>query len=452
MIQYCCQEINPELLWLVKNECDRKVSEMDKTNEKYRAYVQILKEELVPAMGCTEPIALAYASAVAVRTLGELPDRVEIGASGSIIKNVKSVIVPNTDHLKGIPAAAAAGIIAGNPDRELEVIAEVTPEQIAKMKEFLENTEITVEHVDNGLTFDIIVTLHKGNSYSKVRIANYHTNIVLIEKNGEILQQTEIADEAEEGLTDRSLLNMEDIWDFINTVEIEDIKEILDRQIQYNYTIAEEGIKGNYGANIGKVLLDMAGDNVRVRARAMAAAGSDARMNGCELPVVINSGSGNQGITVSVPVIVYAREMKVGDEKMYRALALSNLTAIHQKTPIGRLSAYCGAVNAGAGAGAGIAYLCGGGYKEVTHTVVNALAIVSGIVCDGAKASCAAKIASAVDAGILGYNMYIRGQQFYGGDGIVTKGIEATLKNVGRLGKEGMRETNEEIIKIMIGE
>ncbi|MCI6888478.1 MAG: L-serine ammonia-lyase, iron-sulfur-dependent, subunit alpha [Lachnospiraceae bacterium] len=425
---------------------------MDKTNEKYRAYVQILKEELVPAMGCTEPIALAYASAVAVRTLGELPDRVEIGASGSIIKNVKSVIVPNTDHLKGIPAAAAAGIIAGNPDRELEVIAEVTPEQIAKMKEFLENTEITVEHVDNGLTFDIIVTLHKGNSYSKVRIANYHTNIVLIEKNGEILQQTEIADEAEEGLTDRSLLNMEDIWDFINTVEIEDIKEILDRQIQYNYTIAEEGIKGNYGANIGKVLLDMAGDNVRVRARAMAAAGSDARMNGCELPVVINSGSGNQGITVSVPVIVYAREMKVGDEKMYRALALSNLTAIHQKTPIGRLSAYCGAVNAGAGAGAGIAYLCGGGYKEVTHTVVNALAIVSGIVCDGAKASCAAKIASAVDAGILGYNMYIRGQQFYGGDGIVTKGIEATLKNVGRLGKEGMRETNEEIIKIMIGE
>ena len=425
---------------------------MDKTNEKYGAYVQILKEELVPAMGCTEPIALAYASAVAVRTLGELPDRVEIGASGSIIKNVKSVIVPNTDHLKGIPAAAAAGIIAGNPDRELEVIAEVTPEQIAKMKEFLENTEITVEHVDNGLTFDIIVTLHKGNSYSKVRIANYHTNIVLIEKNGEILQQTEIADEAEEGLTDRSLLNMEDIWDFINTVEIEDIKEILDRQIQYNYTIAEEGIKGNYGANIGKVLLDMAGDNVRVRARAMAAAGSDARMNGCELPVVINSGSGNQGITVSVPVIVYAREMKVGDEKMYRALALSNLTAIHQKTPIGRLSAYCGAVNAGAGAGAGIAYLCGGGYKEVIHTVVNALAIVSGIVCDGAKASCAAKIASAVDAGILGYNMYIRGQQFYGGDGIVTKGIEATLKNVGRLGKEGMRETNEEIIKIMIGE
>ncbi|MBS5284181.1 MAG: serine dehydratase subunit alpha family protein [Clostridiales bacterium] len=424
---------------------------MDKTNKKYEAFVQILKEELVPAMGCTEPIALAYGAAVARRVLGELPDRVEIGASGSIIKNVKSVIVPNTDHLKGIPAAAAAGIIAGDPDKELEVIASVTPEQIAQMKEFLGHTPISVEHVDNGLTFDIIVTLYKGESYARVRIANYHTNIVLIEKDKEVLSYTEVAGETEEGLTDRSLLCMEDIWDFINTVDIEDIKPILDRQIQYNTAIAEEGLRGDYGANIGKVLLDMDGSNVRVRAKAMAAAGSDARMNGCELPVIINSGSGNQGMTASLPVIVYAKELKSGEEKMYRALALSNLTAIHQKTPIGRLSAYCGAVSAGAGAGAGIAYLCGGGYKEVTHTVVNALAIVSGIVCDGAKASCAAKIASAVDAGILGYNMYIRGQQFYGGDGIVTKGVEETLKNVGRLGKEGMKETNEEIIRIMIG-
>ena len=237
-----------------------------------------------------------------------------------------------------------------------------------------------------------------------------------------------------------------------NTVGIGDIREVLDRQIKYNWAIAQEGLKGDYGANIGSVLLEMSGNDVRTRAKAMAAAGSDARMNGCELPVIINSGSGNQGITASVPVLVYAEEFKVDEDKKYRALALSNLTAIHQKTPIGRLSAYCGAVSAGAGAGAGIAYLCGGGFKEVVHTVVNALASVSGIVCDGAKASCAAKIASAVDAGILGYNMYIRGQQFYGGDGIVTKGVEATLKNVGRLGKEGMKETNEEIIKIMIGE
>lgn len=425
---------------------------MEKSNVKYEAYVQILKEELLPAMGCTEPIALAYAAATARRVLGELPDRVLVGASGSIIKNVKSVIVPNTDHLKGIPAAAAAGIIAGNPDKELEVIAEVTPEQTRQMKEFLENRDISVEHVDNGITFDIIVTLYKGESYAKVRIANYHTNIVLIEKNGEILQQAEVTGEEEEGLTDRSLLNMEDIWDFVNTVDIADIKEVLDRQIQYNWAIAQEGLKGDYGANIGSVLLDMSGNDVRTRAKAMAAAGSDARMNGCELPVIINSGSGNQGITASVPVLVYAQELNVSEEKKYRALALSNLTAIHQKTPIGRLSAYCGAVSAGAGAGAGIAYLCGGGFREVVHTVVNALAIVSGIVCDGAKASCAAKIASAVDAGILGYNMYIRGQQFHGGDGIVTKGVEATLKNVGRLGKEGMKETNEEIIKIMIGE
>ena len=422
---------------------------MEKTNEKYSAYIQILKEELIPAMGCTEPIALAYAAAVAKKVLGQMPERVVIGASGSIIKNVKSVIVPNTDHLKGIPAAAAAGIVAGDPDKELEVIAHVTEDQVKEMREFLDKTPISVEHVDNGLTFEIVVTLFKGDDYAKV---NYHTNIVLVEKNGEILQQTEVKGESEEGLTDRSLLNMKDIWDFINTVDAEDIKPVLKRQIEYNWTIAEEGIKGNYGANIGKVLLDMEGTNVRVRAKAMAAAGSDARMNGCELPVVINSGSGNQGITVSVPVIVYAKELNVGEEKMYRALALSNLAAIHQKTPIGRLSAYCGAVSAGAGAGAGIAYLCGGGFKEITHTIVNALAIVSGIVCDGAKASCAAKIASAVEAGILGYNMYIRGQQFYGGDGIVTKGVEETLKNVGRLGKEGMKETNEEIIKIMIGE
>ena len=425
---------------------------MYKNDEKYGAYVNILREELVPAMGCTEPIALAYAAATARKVLGELPDRVVIGASGSIIKNVKSVIVPNTDHLKGIPAAAVAGIIAGKPEKELEVIAEVTAEEIARMKEYLENVEIKIEHIDNGLTFEIIVTLYKGKEYAKVRIANYHTNIVLIEKNGEVLKEVPVDDESEEGLTDRSLLNMKDIFDFAETVEIEDVKGILDRQIEYNMAIAKEGIRGNYGANIGSVLLDIGQDNLMVKAKAMAAAGSDARMNGCELPVIINSGSGNQGITASVPVIVYAEGTQSGKEKMYRALVLSNLTSIHQKTPIGRLSAYCGAVSAGAGAGAGIAYLCGGGYEEIIHTVVNALAIVSGIVCDGAKASCAAKIASAVEAGIFGYQMYVHGQEFVGGDGIVTNGVEATLQNVGRLGKQGMKETNEEIIRIMIGE
>ena len=423
---------------------------MQKTEEKYGAYVQILKEELVPAMGCTEPIALAYAAAKAREVLGEMPDKVVIEASGSIIKNVKSVIVPNTDHLKGIPAAATAGIIAGKAEKELEVIASVTPEDCAKMKEFLAQIPIEVKHVDNGLTFEIGVTVFHGESYAKVRIVNYHTNIVLIEKNGEKLLEIKVEGENEEGLTDRSLLDMKSIWDFVNTVDIADIYDVLHRQIEYNTAISEEGLSGNYGANIGSVLLDMEGTNIRTRAKAKAAAGSDARMNGCELPVIINSGSGNQGMTCSLPVIEYAKELKVSEEKLYRALALSNLVAIHQKTGIGRLSAYCGAVCAGAAAGTGIAYLCGGGYAEVTHTVVNALAITSGIVCDGAKASCAAKIAAAVDAGILGYNMYIRGQQFRAGDGIVTKGADETIRNVGRLGKDGMKETNDEIISIMV--
>ena len=425
---------------------------MKKEDVKYGAYLQILKEELVPAMGCTEPIALAYAAAKAREILGSIPDKVVIEASGSIIKNVKSVIVPNTNHLKGIPAAATAGIIAGRAEKELEVIAQVTESEIEQMKQFLQTADIKVVHADNGITFDIIVSVYKGSSYAKVRIANYHTNIVLMEKDGEVLYEIAVEGEKEEGLTDRNLLNMKDIWDFAMTVDVKDIKETLDRQIAYNTAIAEEGLRGDYGANIGSVLLDTYGDDIRTRAKAKAAAGSDARMNGCELPVIINSGSGNQGMTSSIPVIEYAKEFDADEDTLYRALALSNLVTIHQKTGIGRLSAYCGAVSAGAGAGAGIAYLCGGGYEEVIHTVVNALAIVSGIVCDGAKASCAAKIASAVDAGILGYNMYKRGQQFYGGDGIVTRGVEETIQNVGRLGKQGMKETNEEIIKIMVGE
>lgn len=425
---------------------------MKKEDVKYGAYVQILKEELVPAMGCTEPIALAYAAAKAREILGSIPDKVVIEASGSIIKNVKSVIVPNTNHLKGIPAAATAGIIAGRAEKELEVIAQVTESEIEQMKQFLQTADIKVVYADNGITFDIIVSVYKGSSYAKVRIANYHTNIVLMEKDGEVIYEIAVEGEKEEGLTDRNLLNMKDIWDFAMTVDVKDIKETLDRQIAYNTAIAEEGLRGDYGANIGSVLLDTYGDDIRTRAKAKAAAGSDARMNGCELPVIINSGSGNQGMTSSIPVIEYAKEFDADEDTLYRALALSNLVTIHQKTGIGRLSAYCGAVSAGAGAGAGIAYLCGGGYEEVIHTVVNALAIVSGIVCDGAKASCAAKIASAVDAGILGYNMYKRGQQFYGGDGIVTRGVEETIQNVGRLGKQGMKETNEEIIKIMVGE
>ena len=424
---------------------------MKKTDEKYQAYINILKEELIPAMGCTEPIALAYAAAVGRRALGELPDKVVVEASGSIIKNVKSVVVPNTGHMKGIEVAAAAGIVAGDPDKELEVIAQVKPEQIGEIKEFVDHTDIQVQHVDNGLTFDIIVTMYKGEDYSKVRIANYHTNVVLIEKNGQVEKEIPVEGESEEGLTDRSLLNMADIWDFANTVDVEDVKPVLQVQESYNWAIAEEGMKNQYGANVGKVLLESVGDDVATRARAMAAAGSDARMDGCELPVVINSGSGNQGMTASIPVLVYAKDLKVSEEKKYRALALSNLTAIHEKALIGRLSAFCGAVSAGAGAGAGIAYLCGADFETVCHTVTNALAITSGMVCDGAKPSCAGKIATAVGAGILGYQMSIRGQNFNGGDGIVGDTADQTIANVGRVAKEGMKGTNETIIKVMIG-
>ena len=423
---------------------------MEKANKKYDAYVQILKEELITAMGCTEPIALAYAAARCKELLGKLPEKVIVKVSGSIIKNVKSVVVPNTGGMKGIRAAVAAGFVAGRPEKRLEVISQVSDEERAAIQAYTEQADMEICYLDSGRVFDIIIEAVAGEDTAKVRIANYHTNIVLEEHNGEKLLETVVEGDQEEGLTDRSLLNMEDIWDFAMTCEIEDVRAILDHQIDCNMAIAKEGLTHPYGACIGQVMLDAYGDEIRNRASAMAAAGSDARMSGCELPVVINSGSGNQGITCSVPVIEYAKELCSGDEKMYRALALSNLVAIHQKTGIGRLSAFCGAVCAGVAAGAGIAYLRGGGFKEIAHTVVNGLAIVSGIVCDGAKPSCAAKIAASVNAGILGYEMYVRGQQFYGGDGLVTKGADNTIRNIGRLGKEGMAGTNDQIIKIMI--
>ena len=431
---------------------------MVKTDQEYQKCLRILEEELVPAMGCTEPIAVAYCGALARRTLGALPDRVVVEASGNIIKNVKSVVVPNTGGLRGIPAAAAAGIVAGDPEAQLEVISQVAPEQQEEIRAFLEGTEIEVKLAETPLIFDIFVTVYRGPSYARVRIANFHTNVALVEKDGAVLREEAVTQEGEEGLTDRSFLTVKKILDFADTVELEDVKGLLDRQISYNMAIAREGLAGNYGANVGSVLLKSHPETVaaggeealRLKARAMAAAGSDARRNGCEMPVIINSGSGNQGITASVPVVVSARAMGVGEEKMYRALVLSNLVAIHQKTPIGRLSAYCGAINAGAAAGCGIAYLKGGSYEAITHTLVNALAIDSGVICDGAKASCAGKISLAVDNGIFGYEMYCQGQQFVGGDGIVKKGVENMIASVGRLGREGMRETDREILRIMI--
>lgn len=424
---------------------------MKRSDERYKNFLQILKEELVPAMGCTEPIAIAYGAAKARETLGVLPGGVLVEASGNIIKNVKSVVVPNTNGLKGIAAAAAAGIVAGAPEKILEVIAEVSDAQKKAMKMYLDNTEMHVKSADTDEIFDIILTLFKENEFVKLRISQYHTNIVYVEKNGTILYEAGTVHTKEEGLTDKSLLNVKDIIEFAETVELEDVRELIMRQAEYNSAIAEEGLKGNYGASIGKVLLATYGDDVKIRARAKAAAGSDARMSGCELPVIIVSGSGNQGITASLPVIEYAKELHATEEEMIRALVVSDLITIHQKTGIGRLSAYCGAVSAGAGSATGIAYLLGGRYEAISHTLVNALAIVSGIVCDGAKASCAGKIASAVDAGIIGYYMYQNGQEFLGGDGIVKKGVEETIKSVGRLGKEGMKETDKEIIHIMVG-
>lgn len=420
------------------------------TRQKYQDYINVLKEELIPAMGCTEPIAIAYARAIAREHLGCLPERVEIEVSGNIIKNVKSVIVPNTGGLRGIEVAAAAGIVAGDAAKELKVISEVSTEAVAVIHKFLESTPITVNFSDSKKIFDIMITVYGNGHSAYVRICEFHTNIVEIREDDKYVLQKDIAVEDSLGFTDRGFMNVQEIIEFADTARIEDVKDILDLQIECNVNISEEGLAGDYGANIGKVLLKTYGtDDVKIRAKAKAAAGSDARMNGCEMPVVINSGSGNQGITASIPVIEYAKELGVSDEKRYRALLVSNLITIHLKSGIGRLSAYCGAVSAGCASGAGIAYLYGGGVDEVSHTIVNSLAITSGIICDGAKASCAAKIATAIDAGILGYHMYKEGQQFYGGDGIVSKGVENTIKNVGQLAKEGMATTDQEILKIM---
>ena len=424
---------------------------MQKTDPRYQHFVKILREELVPAMGCTEPIALAYGAAKAREMLGCMPERVCIEASGNIIKNVKSVVVPNTGGLKGIEAAAVAGIVAGKAEKILEVISEVTEEEKLAMRDYLASHDVQVMPAQGDIVFDIIITLWAEEENVRLRIADYHTNIVHIERNGEVLLSSgKVSEKAEmKGLTDRSCMSVEAALDFADTCDLEDVSALVERQIAYNYAIAEEGMKNRWGANIGKTLRVHYGDDVKTRARFMAAAGSDARMSGCEMPVIIVSGSGNQGITASVPVIVYAKHLGVSHEKMVRAVLLSDLLTIHLKTGIGRLSAYCGAVSAGCAAASAIAHLCGGTLEDVAHTLVNSLAIVSGMICDGAKASCAAKIAAAVDAGLLGWCMYQNGQQFYGGDGVITKGVEATIANIGRLGRVGMRETDKEIIRIM---
>lgn len=416
----------------------------------YETYVRILSRELVCAMGCTEPIALAYCAAKARSVLGSLPERIKVEASGNIIKNVKSVVVPNTCGRRGLAAAAAIGVLGGDENASLQVIAKVPDQTKEELGAFLDRTVIEIKPLESDCLLDMIVTVYKGDYWAKVRIAGEHTNIVLIETDEKVLFEKDVkeAEEEEEDLPDYDLLTVKDIYEFACTCDLEDVRQILDRQIELNTAISQEGFRHDYGANIGKVLLKT-GNDIRTRAKASAAAGSDARMNGCELPVVICSGSGNQGMTASLPVIEYARELGADREKLYRALLISNLITLHAKNDIGRLSAYCGAVSAGAGAGAGIAFLYGGDETDISHTIVNALAISSGIVCDGAKSSCAAKIATAVDIGIFGYEMYRNGQQFYDGDGLVLKGVENSIRNFGRLGRVGMRGTDHEIIAMM---
>ncbi len=416
----------------------------------YDAYVRLLQRELVPATGCTEPIAVAYAAAVAARELGVSPETVDICVSVNIIKNVKGVVVPNTGGLHGLEAAAAAGIVAGDPDQKLLVISKVSGEEQTQIAAFLQQAAFTVRESDSGALFDICITLTGGGHSASCRIAEEHANIVCIRYDGQTVFHRNLENKVTQSAADKELLTVERIVDFAETVNICDVKDIFDRQIACNMDIAQEGLDNDYGARIGKILLKSRENDVITRAKAYAAAASDARMGGCDKPVVINSGSGNQGITASVPVVIYARELGVSQEQLYRALAVSNLITLHLKSGIGPLSAYCGAISAGCGAAAGITYLYGGKLREVAHTVVNALAINSGVICDGAKASCAAKIASAVEAGILGMQMFQQGSQFYGGDGIVSKGVENTICNVSRVASEGMRKTDAEIIKIML--
>ena len=425
---------------------------MERTSTVYKTYVEILKRELVCAMGCTEPIAIAYCAAVARKALGMLPSEIDVAASGNIIKNVKSVIVPNTGGLRGIEAAAAIGALAGDAEAGLQVVSHVTPDEIAALPGYLEQTAFSVSAAESEFLLDIEVTVRANGHFATVRAVQEHTNIVLVETDAGVLFSKDPDEDTgkDEGAPDYTLLNVADICEFADTCELDDVKPVLERQLACNCAIAEEGLRGNYGAGIGKVLLAAYGDDVRTRARAYAAAASDARMNGCDLPVVINSGSGNQGITASLPVYIYAKELGVSEEKLFRALLVSNLVTLHEKTGIGRLSAYCGAVSAGAGAGAGIAYLHGGGCREISHTIVNALAVTSGIVCDGAKASCAAKIASAVDAAILAHYMGQHHRSFQPGEGIVREDVEDTIKSMGYIGRVGMKDTDTEILNIMI--
>lgn len=420
-----------------------------------KTYEDILIEELRVAMGCTEPIAIAYASAIARDALGSYPEKIKIKLSGNIIKNVKSVIVPSTAGMHGIESAVAAGIISGRYDLKLELLAALKSDDVPKIEEYKNICQIELEELESPCNFDLYIEAWCGDRKSSVRISDYHTNVVGVTLGEDDITERYRNEKEEMGQSlksaDRTLLNVKDIVEFASTSDIERIKPYLTRQIEMNTAISREGLVGDWGASIGKLLYNDGNATLKDKIKGTAAAGSDARMSGCELPVCIISGSGNQGITASVPIAVYSSENGIDEDKMLRGLIVSDLVTIHQKTGIGTLSAYCGAISAGCGAGAGICYLRGGDYRKISHTIVNSVAILSGTICDGAKASCAAKIAMAVEAGLMGCEMAMANKEFYGGDGIVTKGVENTIHNVGLLARDGMGATDKEIIKIMLG-
>lgn len=414
-------------------------------------YLNILKEELKKAMGCTEPIAISYLSATSRDLLGELPEKIDVVVSGNILKNVKSVVVPNTNGMRGIKTAVAIGLVGGISELKLECLSKINSIQIEECKKFITEHEINIMKSESSYQFDILIKLYKDNHIVEARMVDNHTNIVYLRKDKEVLINKDLSNIVTfTSLTDHSVLSVEEIYNFANEIELDLVKDLIETQIECNMKIAETGLAHNYGANIGSTILRENPNCTKTRAKAYAAAASDARMNGCDLPVVINSGSGNQGITCSIPVVIYADAYNVSYERKIRALVLSNLLTTHVKSGIGRLSAYCGVVAAGCTAGAAISYLLGGDLRAISHTLVNSLAILSGVICDGAKASCAAKIASSVDAGILGCELFLNGNQFYSGDGIVTKGVENTIRNVGIVASQGMLETDKEIINLML--
>ena len=424
---------------------------MSLTKQSYHAFLAILKEELVPALGCTEPIAIAYAAAKAREVLGIFPEKIIVRCSGNIIKNAKSVVVPNTGNLTGIEASAITGAIAGDSSKGLEVIECVNESQIQEVGKQLRQNLCIVELIENDANLHIIMEMVAGDQSSLVELIHTHTNVCRIEKNGEVLLSKQFnKDDFNSALADRSVLNVADIYEFANTVDLSDLNEMLAKQVKYNLSIAKEGLSNQYGVNVGKMILEYYGDDVKTKMKAYAAAGSDARMCGCSLPVMTTSGSGNQGMTASLPIIIYAREKGLTEEQMYRGLILASLVTIHQKTFIGRLSAYCGAVSAACGSGAALTYLKGGTLEQIEMTITNTLANIAGIVCDGAKASCAAKIASSLDAAIMAHYLALRGVAFDETCGMVQSNIESTIEAYGRLGREGMKQTDIEVLNIML--